>query len=123
LPDYVTAQGSRAEEGCLRFDVLRDQTDPCKFFFYEVYVDAAAVAVHKEQPVNSFLEVGSVVESVVGPGPPRPSFFLPSSDGSLLKNKKIEPIYFKHFALWTNFKESGGVVKSTSYKTDGLFMT
>ena len=72
------AVGSRADEGCLRFDVLRDQSDPNKFFFYEVYVDAAAVAVHKEQP---------------------------------------------HFALWTNFKESGGVVKSTSYKTDGLFMS
>ena len=44
----------------------------------QVYVDAEAVAFHKEQ---------------------------------------------SHFALWTNFKESGGVKKSTSYKTDGLFMT
>lgn len=30
------AIGSRAEAGCLRFDVMRDQTDPNKFFFYEV---------------------------------------------------------------------------------------
>jgi hypothetical protein len=28
-----------------------------------------------------------------------------------------------HFALWTKFKESGGVVNSVSHKTDGLFMS
>ena len=72
------AAGSRAEPGCLRFDVCRSQDDPCKFFFYEVYTDAAAVAFHKEQP---------------------------------------------HFKLWTDFKESGGVAKSVSHKTDGLFMS
>ena len=72
------ATGSRTEPGCLRFDVMQSQDDPNKFFFYEVYVDASAVAYHKEQP---------------------------------------------HFALWTNFKDSGGVVKSTSFKTKGVFMT
>ena len=25
-----SARGSRAEPGCVRFDVLRDQTDPCR---------------------------------------------------------------------------------------------
>jgi quinol monooxygenase YgiN len=72
------AVGSRAEPGCIRFDVHQSQDDPNKFFFYEVYVDADAVAFHKEQP---------------------------------------------HFALWTNFKESGGVVSSVSHKLDGIFMT
>lgn len=28
-----------------------------------------------------------------------------------------------HFALWTNFKESGGVIKSVSHKADGIFMS
>lgn len=27
-----------------------------------------------------------------------------------------------HFALWTNFKESGGVVSSVSHKMEGIFM-
>ena len=32
----IDAVGSRAEEGCLRFDVLCDQANPNRFFFYEV---------------------------------------------------------------------------------------
>ena len=32
----------------MRFDVLRDNNDPNKFLLYEVYVDAAAAAAHKE---------------------------------------------------------------------------
>ena len=39
----VDAIGSREEPGCLRFDVLQDMANPCRFFFYEAYVDAAAV--------------------------------------------------------------------------------
>lgn len=30
------AEGSRTEPGCLRFDVMQDETNPCKFVFYEV---------------------------------------------------------------------------------------
>jgi autoinducer 2-degrading protein len=40
----------RDEPGCLRFDVLRDTEDPHKFFYYEVYKDAAARAAHRETP-------------------------------------------------------------------------
>jgi len=72
------AVGSRAEPGCLRFDVSQSQDNPNRFFFYEVYKDTDAVAFHKEQP---------------------------------------------HFALWTNFKESGGVISSVSHKLDGIFLT
>jgi len=32
----VDVEGSRQEEGCLRFDLLRDMSNPFKFFFYEV---------------------------------------------------------------------------------------
>ena len=63
------AKGSRDEPGCLRFDVLRASEN--RFFFYEVYVDADAVDVHKAQP---------------------------------------------HFKLWSDFKASGGVIKSVSTK-------
>lgn len=59
-------------------DVIQDQSNPCKFFFYEVYIDIDAVLFHKEQP---------------------------------------------HFALWTDFKASGGVVANTSHKCDGVFMS
>uniref|UniRef100_A0A7S2RH64 ABM domain-containing protein n=1 Tax=Rhizochromulina marina TaxID=1034831 RepID=A0A7S2RH64_9STRA len=62
------AVGSRGEEGCLRFDVIRSQDDPCKFYFYEVYVDAEAVAVHKAQPHfklwSDFKASGGVASSV-----------------------------------------------------------
>ncbi len=46
------AVGSREREngGCLRFDVLRDQSDPTKFIFYEVYKDDEAAARHRETP-------------------------------------------------------------------------
>lgn len=44
------AIGSREREngGCLRFDVLRDKSNPNKFVFYEVYLDEAAASRHKE---------------------------------------------------------------------------
>lgn len=41
-------ENSRKEPGNVRFDVLRDNNDPNKFLLYEVYVDAAAAAAHKE---------------------------------------------------------------------------
>lgn len=37
----------RDEPGCVRFDVLQDNTDPNKFFFYEVYLDENAVKAHQ----------------------------------------------------------------------------
>ncbi|KAJ8599156.1 hypothetical protein CTAYLR_008305 [Chrysophaeum taylorii] len=46
----IDVEGSRAEPGCLRFDLLRDSQTPNAFVFYEVYKDADAVAFHKEQP-------------------------------------------------------------------------
>ena len=37
----------RDEPGCLRFDVLQDNTDPNRFVFYEVYLDENAVKAHQ----------------------------------------------------------------------------
>ena len=31
----IDARGSRGEKGCHTFDLLRDSTDPQKFYFYE----------------------------------------------------------------------------------------
>jgi quinol monooxygenase YgiN len=28
-----------------------------------------------------------------------------------------------HYALWANFKENGGVISSTTFKSDGLFLS
>lgn len=38
------------EPGCLRFDVIRDRDDPNCLYFYEVYRDDAALAVHRLTP-------------------------------------------------------------------------
>src|SRR5512136_341868 len=46
--DAVHSEGD--EPGCLRFDVLRDNDDPLKFYFYEVYRDEAARLAHREMP-------------------------------------------------------------------------
>jgi autoinducer 2-degrading protein len=40
--------GSVAEPGCRRFDVLTDQSAPNRFYLYEIYSDAAAIAAHRE---------------------------------------------------------------------------
>lgn len=39
---------SRAEPGNLRWDVWRDTADPDRFVLDELYVDAAAVAAHRD---------------------------------------------------------------------------
>jgi autoinducer 2-degrading protein len=39
--------GSVREPGNVRFDVLRDPSDPTHFVIYEVFVDEAAAVAHK----------------------------------------------------------------------------
>ena len=47
----VDALGSeRDEPGCCRFNVLKDDNDPNVYYFYEVYVDEAAVEAHRAAP-------------------------------------------------------------------------
>lgn len=45
--EAIHSRDKTLDPGCLRFDVLRDQEDPCKFVFYQAYVDDAAAAHHK----------------------------------------------------------------------------
>jgi autoinducer 2-degrading protein len=59
---------TRKEPECLRFDVLRVQEAPNKFFFYEVYTSVAAIDHHKKQPHyiqwTDFKESGGTISSV-----------------------------------------------------------
>jgi autoinducer 2-degrading protein len=53
LDDFINATvenhtHSVMEEGNLRFDVLRNNSDPCRFTLYEAYESEAAAAKHKE---------------------------------------------------------------------------
>jgi len=41
---------SRAEPGCLQYDVHSDNEDPNRFFIYERYVDDAALEAHATSP-------------------------------------------------------------------------
>lgn len=41
-------ESSIQEPGNLRFDVIQDAADPCKFVLYEAYTTEQAVAAHKE---------------------------------------------------------------------------
>ena len=45
------ARGANEDEpGCLRFDVIQDESDPNTILFYEVYRDQAAFDTHLETP-------------------------------------------------------------------------
>lgn len=46
----MDAEGSRAEPGCLRFDMLQDPDASNKFTLYEVYKDEDAIEFHRNTP-------------------------------------------------------------------------
>ena len=53
LEQFISAtklnhENSVKEPGNLRFDILQQASDPCRFTFYEVYIDEKAVLAHKE---------------------------------------------------------------------------
>lgn len=53
LPDFIEAcrhnhEGSTAEPGNRRFDILQDAADATHFVLYEAYVDEAAALAHKQ---------------------------------------------------------------------------
>ena len=50
--DFIEAsvnnhKGSVNEPGNLRFDILRQSDNPCRFMFYEAYESEEAAAIHK----------------------------------------------------------------------------
>jgi (4S)-4-hydroxy-5-phosphonooxypentane-2,3-dione isomerase len=81
--EYLEAdqRGSLDEEGCLRFEVSRDEGDPHVFYLYEVYVDDDAYGRHKQAPYFQamFTEAGDTFA-----GPPeghRGTVLLPGDAG------------------------------------------
>jgi quinol monooxygenase YgiN len=40
----------RDEPGCLRFNVLQDESDPNRIYLFEVYRDPAALEAHRKTP-------------------------------------------------------------------------
>lgn len=44
------ARATRREPGNRRFDVLREEADPTRFFLYEVYCGAEDFAAHQKTP-------------------------------------------------------------------------
>ncbi len=52
--ELVTDHAARTledEEGCLYFDVVVDQEDDGRVFFYEIYRDEAALDIHRNSPI------------------------------------------------------------------------
>ncbi len=48
---HIDATGAQKDEpGCLRFDVIQDQNDQNRFYFYEVYRDQKAFEAHLAAP-------------------------------------------------------------------------
>ena len=43
-------RGTVTEPGSIRFDVLQQSDDPCRFMIYEVFESEEAVLMHKETP-------------------------------------------------------------------------
>lgn len=55
--------GAIKEPGNLRFDVLQDEHEPTRFYIYEAYTDADAVAAHKKTP--HYLECVEALEGIM----------------------------------------------------------
>jgi autoinducer 2-degrading protein len=55
----------RDEQGCIRFNVLRDQQDPNVYCFFEVYKDEAALEAHRAAP--HYAEWRAAADTLDGP--------------------------------------------------------
>jgi (4S)-4-hydroxy-5-phosphonooxypentane-2,3-dione isomerase len=56
---------SRAEPGCLQYDVHRDRDDPSRFFIFERYVDEAALEAHGASEHFQQLAFGDAIPRLV----------------------------------------------------------
>lgn len=56
----------RDEPGCLRFDVMEDAKRQDRFYYYEIYTDAAAFDAHKKSP--HFAQWRLIADVVIVPG-------------------------------------------------------
>ncbi|MFG6667486.1 putative quinol monooxygenase [Halomonas sp. HNIBRBA4712] len=46
-------QQTLAEPGCIMFDVIQDQADPCRYNVFETFVDRTAFDHHQRRVANS----------------------------------------------------------------------
>lgn len=51
LPEHIRL--TRAEPGCLRFEVWRSHADPCRFAVSESFHDRAALAAHQARAAGT----------------------------------------------------------------------
>lgn len=51
LPEHVRL--TRAEPGCLHFEVLRSSADPCRFAVSEAFTDRAAFEAHQARTAGT----------------------------------------------------------------------
>ena len=58
---------SRAEAGCLRYDLHQSQEDPHRFVFLEAWTDEAALAAHFQ--TDHFLKAGPRLEPLLASPP------------------------------------------------------
>lgn len=68
INEFIEASGknhleSIKEPGNLRFDVIQEAENPCKFLLYEAYMDEAAAAAHKN--TAQYMEWRSTVEKMM----------------------------------------------------------
>lgn len=61
------AANSRAEPGCLGFDVCQDAAEPGRVLLYETYRDAAAYVEHRANP--SWRRMFDLLPGLMEPGP------------------------------------------------------
>ena len=94
----------REEPGCLRFDLLRDSSNLNKFYFYEVYVDTAAVDNHKATPHFKART-------------PR-SHTCIHAHTNYHADAHTPPLVYSQ--AWSDFKDSGGVVSQTASKCTAI---
>ena len=93
--------------------VVKAEIDPDRMHEFLEMIETNAVETRKEPGCLRF----DVLRSQDNPA----EFFFYElySDESAIDYHKQQP----HYNMWTKFKESGGTVSSTSYKTDGEFLT
>lgn len=57
------AEGSRQEEGCLRYEILQNEKDATKFTIFEVYKTPNDLKIHQTKP--HFLAFSSIVNDLL----------------------------------------------------------
>ncbi len=61
---FGDAQGAvRDEPGCYRFDILQDESDPCRIHLYEVYADEQSIEAHRNAP--HYLKWRDIIDDMV----------------------------------------------------------